>query len=113
MTQQERLVALIDRSLKQHIDKSCKLAENIASDLLAEGLIVPPCKFGDTIYHLSYGGIVELRVYDMMIKKRGLIVVTFDKETGNMHSFYSEYMEKRYFLTREEAEAALKERSEP
>ena len=40
MTDYEKLVELIDQSLKRYIDKSCKLAENIASDLMAGGVTV-------------------------------------------------------------------------
>lgn len=36
----ERLIELIKASLFRHIDKSCCLAENVADDLLATGVIV-------------------------------------------------------------------------
>ena len=36
----EKLVELIFDSLCRHIDKSCKLAENIADDLIANGVTV-------------------------------------------------------------------------
>lgn len=36
----DRLVEIIKASLMRHIDKSCKLAENIADDLLANGVVV-------------------------------------------------------------------------
>ena len=45
----DRLVELTKESLIRHIDKSCKLAENIADDLLANGVIVLPCKVGDKV----------------------------------------------------------------
>ena len=45
----ERLIKFIKNSLIKHIDKSCLLAENIADDLLADGIIVPPCKAVDAI----------------------------------------------------------------
>lgn len=40
----DRLIEIIKSSLMKHIDKSCKLAENITDDLLSEGVIVPPYK---------------------------------------------------------------------
>ena len=46
----DRLIELVKASLIKHIDKSCKLAENIAEDLLSKGVIVPPCKVGDMLY---------------------------------------------------------------
>jgi hypothetical protein len=46
----ERLIVIIKDSLFKHIDKSCNLAENIADDLLENGVVVLPCKVGDVVY---------------------------------------------------------------
>lgn len=40
MDVREKLVKLIFDSLCRHIDKSCKLAENIADDLISNGVTV-------------------------------------------------------------------------
>ena len=40
MDVREKLVGLIFDSLCRHIDKSCKLAENIADDLISSGVTV-------------------------------------------------------------------------
>ena len=40
MDVREKLVELLFSSLCRHIDKSCKLAENIADDLIANGVTV-------------------------------------------------------------------------
>lgn len=40
MEVREKLVELIFKSLCRHIHKSCKLAENIADDLIADGVTV-------------------------------------------------------------------------
>ena len=40
MDVREKLVGLIFDSLCRHIDKSCKLAENIADDLISNGVTV-------------------------------------------------------------------------
>ena len=40
MSEKERLIELIKRSLMKHIDKSCKLADNIANDLLVNLRII-------------------------------------------------------------------------
>lgn len=40
MDMKEKLVELIFKSLCRHIYKSCKLAENIADDLMADGVTV-------------------------------------------------------------------------
>ena len=50
----DRLTEIVKSSLIKHIDKSCKLAENIADDLLDNGVIVPPCKVGDAVYRVSF-----------------------------------------------------------
>lgn len=114
MTDYEKLVALIDQSLKRHIDKSCKLAENIASDLMAGGVIVPPCKVGDTIYDIfeavSNGddNIRELKVPEIHInldrRNKPWIIIS-------SYYFALEDFGKYVFFTREEAEKALAERS--
>ena len=43
MDVREKLVELLFDSLCRHIDKSCKLAENIADDLIANGVTVQEC----------------------------------------------------------------------
>ena len=40
MTERERLIGKIKKSLFRHIYKSCNLSENIADDLLADGVII-------------------------------------------------------------------------
>lgn len=55
MTERERLIELVKQSLIKHIDKTCKLAENITEDLLANGVIVPPCEDWADEYKRSKG----------------------------------------------------------
>ena len=97
MTDYEKLVALIDQSLKRHIDKSCKLAENIASDLLAGGVIVPLCKAGEKVYRTD-----GVRVYEETV--RGLEALIYG--TGVVY-FSDKSIGTYIFLTREEAVAAI------
>ena len=47
MDVREKLVDLIFDSLCRHIDKSCKLSENIADDLLSNGVTVQECKVAE------------------------------------------------------------------
>ncbi len=95
---------------------SWEWAEHFADHLLAEGVIVPPCKVGDTIYFVSRGEIIPMVVncisfngnYQYCLncnyadeERYGYSLLTFtDKVRGYMFGF-----------TREEAEKAL-ERSE-
>ena len=110
-----RLIEMVKKSLIRHIDKSCKLAENIADDLLSEGVIVPPCKVGTTLYFLynsPYADKPDLtpRIYKtadwyLEVDKTRIVICTSD-----IHSFnkrYDYYLGKTVFLTREEAEKAL------
>ena len=48
MDVREKMVELIFDSLCRHIDKSCKLAENIADDLISNGVTVQEC--GEWVY---------------------------------------------------------------
>jgi hypothetical protein len=43
MDVREKLVELIFKSLCRHMHKSCKLAESIADDLIADGVTVQEC----------------------------------------------------------------------
>lgn len=120
MTDYEKLVELIDQSLKRHIDKSCKLAENIASDLMAGGVIVPPCKVGDWVWHICRGKINKAKIEECRYSasKHGhfsddWLFHAFDFKEKEEVSFWRDDIGETVFLTREEAEAALKERSEP
>lgn len=106
----ERLVELIKNSLNRHIGKSCLLAENIADDLLANGVIVPPCKVGDSIYWLKR----DPETYEWYIYQGKVDSVRRYDDTTFIYispiCFFSETeIGKTVFLTREEAEAKLKE----
>ena len=71
MDVREKLVELIFKSLCRHIHKSCKLAENIADDLLADGVTVqewysasnPPKEDGTYLVQTNTGTITTARFY--------------------------------------------------
>lgn len=95
--------------------------EKFADHLLAEGVIVPPCKVGDTVYKtLITDDTNEPAIWEIIIKygeidmravseKSYLIGRIKDTHCGVDISFCE--FGKNAFLTREEAEKAL-ERSE-
>ena len=93
MTDRDRLIELLKKA-----DSSTwgQTYESYADYLLANGVIVPPCKVGDKVYQTDgvkvYEGIIKKIVYDAHI-------IVFD-ETA---------IGKSIFLTKEEAEAKLKE----
>lgn len=85
-------------------------AELFADYLLANGVIVPPCKIGDTVYLIPtyngkpYCGVVEDKIQMIGITSRG-----FHIKVRNHHDHNKMYMlGKTVFLAKEEAERALK-----
>ncbi len=121
----ERLVELIDQCT---IDNDMPSSEQIADYLLANGVIVPPCKVGDKVYHIHglsiKEGIVESIHQNLVGTEQGRWIVTawFDDYYANSHKAGFECgtqlflpfdcFGKVVFLTREEAEAKLKESAE-
>lgn len=76
----------------------------IVDELLANGVIVPPCKVGNKVYCIEYnfGIIEEYTVYGYTTKSGKLALLV---RSGIYTSVISEW-----FLTKEEAERAIKER---
>lgn len=63
-----------------------------------------PCKVGDTVYYFDSAGIVySQKVTGFVVNSVGVLV---DSDV----MFVSNLIGKRFFLTHEEAEAAMKER---
>ena len=92
--------------------------EQIADAFLAEGVIVPPCKVGQTCYKVWDGEILEIKVVSIMYEplpaysyairfnSLGVLCLLPDGSRNEKYSWND------VFLTREEAEKALAERSE-
>lgn len=95
-------------------------AEIIADHLLANGVIVPPCKVGDTVYYLtSIDTAKELNATDIFcgtvqsIAFDGKVVWISVKYTNGLYYCHkSNDFGKTVFLTKEEEERALKEREQ-
>lgn len=84
--------------------------EYIANYLLANGVIVPPCKVGDVLWIPSVN---SNKVYSKVVKD--ILIREKDGEVGKYIYASSAYFPfenigKSIFLTREEAEAKLKGR---
>ena len=142
MTQKERLVEILSRYFQigdsyaynltrdktafsvgtMHLDDFEEFdevtVEDIAEYLLTNGVIVPPCKVGTTLFFLynsPYADKPDLtpRIYKTTdwyfeVDKAGIVI-----NTSDIHSFnkvYDYVLGKTVFLTREEAEKALAER---
>ena len=84
-----------------HLDMSA-----LADYLLANGVIVPPCKVGDKVYCIEYNLkiIEEYTVSGYTIKNGKLALFVF-------RGIYSAVVSE-WFLTKEEAEAELRKRSD-
>lgn len=118
MSQKEKLIELLS-GINVLDYSTANFTECIADYLLANGIIVLPCKVGDTVYtNVSMQGWymrMKARPYKAKIAFIGIngtdnfINVTF--ENGNMLQFKFSDFGKTVFLTREEAEKALAERN--
>lgn len=84
--------------------------EHLADHLLAEGVIVPPCKVGDVLYLPLNGKILEYRVLSWCVREWGVHITTHSMQTAALHPIRADCIGKTVFLTRAEAEAALAER---
>lgn len=121
MTERERLIELLDII----IQPGQKTLGDIADHLLANGVIVPPCKVGDTVYRIVEMGTgihyKQVGRYEVGCTKGYKIVPCEEKKkrfirsvavTQNNFFDICENFGKTVFLTKEDAEKALKERSE-
>lgn len=102
MTDRDRLIELLKNN--RHLDVLFGDEwEEAADDLLANGVIVSPCKVGDKVYQTDGLRIYESTVMEITYTTKNVVYCTenicFD-ETA---------IGKSIFLTKEEAEARLKE----
>ena len=136
MTERERLTELIMNTPKIPVEingraqgRTYQTARNIADHLLANGVIVPPCKVGDTVYSITEcscenidGVYTECEFYGHGTDDRICTIPNGAKcpyqyrviecyvTEFNILMFAREWG-KTVFLTREDAEKALEERS--
>ena len=102
MTDKEKITAILKAYTKKHyISASSVILEEYAEELLANGVIVPPCKVGDIIYETDGVRIYASTIHEVTYTSSKVIFVTenivFDEQAIN----------NSIFLTREEAEKAL------
>lgn len=105
---------MINLKLLTSILEQYKLSDEQAEELqkviykLDDGRLVElPCKVGDTVYINAWFG----KAVPHVVKKIGSVYVQTDdaRHQGGTADFYADDFEKSVFLTREEAEKALKE----
>ena len=102
MTERERLIEL----LKNVPRNTRAFYDQFADYLLANGVIVPPCKVGDTVYETDGIRIYELTILDISLHRNRPYY-----ETESI-DFDDDAIGKTIFLTRKEAEKALEEMEE-
>ena len=139
MTERERLIKLLMQgdiaAAKQGVFNCCmcrREAETIADYLLENGVIVPPVKMGDIVYidnaphnvvhitieedGISYCAKYDCDEYECCKECPFAKEISFGEvimcEGNEYHEFTASDIGKTVFLTREEAEKALKESEE-
>ena len=123
--ERQRLKGLIKDS-SQYISEQDSLIDKIVDHLLDNGIVVPPCKVGQTVYaikgcfylphatRIKSDAIITCEVIAIKETKKGkfLLVKPLIEEAFSMRSangwFNFSTIGKTVFLTREEAEAKLK-----
>lgn len=132
MTELERLIELLDNAPADPAGN--RNVRTLAEHLLANGVIVPPCKVGDKVYVADKGGIREAtadEIYFYGSNDNMTILLSFNCDYECENCPFSSWSQEPYgesscggeygcwdvkyedfgktvFLTREEAERALK-----
>ena len=108
----DRLIELL-REVDNMRLMRCGFSE-CADHLLANGVIVPPCKVGDTVYEFfdvrGFYSITELIVENIVVgvNPPKCVLYTKSKQSNSKDRFFNDSFGKTLFFTREEAEQALK-----
>lgn len=97
---------IICKTCGESTDSYC--AEAIADLFLANGGVVMPCKVGDAVYTFEAGKVKEHTVAKIELCSEGKIYLAFRWRGGGYELVAAEDVGKRVFLTREEAEQALR-----
>lgn len=85
----------------------------VANDLIANGVIVPPCKVGDKVYTYGAKRVKEWKITFCGKNSRGeYLFRAADEGFKNLLEFWHYEIKQTVFLTKEEAERALKEREQ-
>ena len=104
MNDRDRLIELLANS---GCSADLETYHEIADYLLANGVIVPPCKVGQTIYYISFGKVYKSKCHAITQHKNSLQIHLYDYDGDK-----AIYPAKKVFLTKEEAERVLKEREQ-
>ena len=120
MTERERLYKIIENSgviqrCGCHYNNAERYINELTDYLLANGGIVPPVKCRSKVYTVILKKIEEYEVdsYTVDVDGFSFIHLAFE-QNGNIYgrTLSIDDFNKKFYLTREEAEKALKEREE-
>ena len=111
MTERDRLISILQAKTQPWEYLLCKSnIEALADYLLKIGVIMLPCKVGDTIYFDTYKRGESIGIQPHKVANISIVVST-ERPFGYVGAdIYDWEFGKTVFLTREEAEKALKER---
>ena len=112
MTDRDRLIELLNQTRGTYFFAGDDNLNLLADHLLANGVIVPPCKVGDTVYVVSQGqgfcmrwNVYEGKVVDIHLNRHNKLTIRVE----NGEKFFGYFEPCFIFLTKEEAEEKLKE----
>ncbi len=123
MTDRDRLIELVEDGFPKRYEVVFrKDIEKLADYLLANGVIVPPCKVGDKVYYVHetlWDNDYKNKVISESVKKRILKIVERPNHFTNLaleiltfdFCWITDWLKGNIFLTKERAEQALAERS--
>lgn len=109
MSERESLIKLL--GCKYNCVDRNKCLEEQADYLLENGVIVPPVKIGTKVYTIICGQIYEYEIASYTVDGDGFSFIHLAYMTGNtVHgtTHTIEEFKRQYYLTKEEAEKALK-----
>ena len=123
MTDRDRLIELLSEAHKKFIKSDSVYEFDFFADyLLANGVIVPPCKVGDTVYSFCdvFGGMLPYVIQDFKVGFLGKDRPNYWYWEATSHAtetdelldeidFDLDNIGKTVFLTEEEAEEKVKE----
>lgn len=119
MTDRKRLIELLQGAKDKYINLLDFEKNLIAKHLLENGVIVPPCKVGDTVWWVTTSidenceenPDIEIgKVASFSIQPEGLWAYCRYESGLTFWHLVADYFGKTVFLTKEEAEQALAER---
>lgn len=115
MNNKDKLIEILQDTLHEwECDVSIKTLTEITEHLIANGIIVPPCKVGDIVF-TSYDHIFGMQTNEILTCR--VVFIGFGENDnyinivdnyGHMHSMSFEEFDKTVFFTRKEAAKELR-----